>query len=54
MLKVRVLPADDRMNGWGRFLPLRLPRPPLTGSISADWVVVGAGFAGLAAARRLC
>lgn len=53
MLKIRVLPADDSANGWGRFLPQRQPAPPLRGAVSADWAVVGAGFAGLAAARRL-
>ena len=34
-------------------LPPRSPNPPLTDTVSPAWVVVGAGFAGLAAARRL-
>lgn len=51
--KIDLLPADDRTNGWSRILPRREPRPPLAGQVRADWVVVGAGFTGLAAARRL-
>ncbi|MEX2650033.1 MAG: FAD-binding oxidoreductase [Alphaproteobacteria bacterium] len=53
MPDVRLLPSDDATNGWSRILPRREPRPPLTGDVRADWAVVGAGFAGLAAARRL-
>ncbi|SIT38414.1 FAD dependent oxidoreductase [Paraburkholderia ribeironis] len=34
-------------------LPPRTPRPSLNGTISADIAVIGAGFAGLSAARRL-
>ena len=51
--EIRLLPADDATNGWSRILPPRPPRPPLEADIRADWVVAGAGFAGLAAARRL-
>src|SRR5690242_10786887 len=53
MPKIRVLPADDSTNAWSRILPTRKPKPSLQGHVRADWVVVGAGFAGLAAARRL-
>ncbi|MCP4329923.1 MAG: FAD-binding oxidoreductase [Alphaproteobacteria bacterium] len=53
MTKIAVLPADDATNGWSRILARRVPRPPLEREIHADYVVVGAGFAGLAAARRL-
>lgn len=51
--EIRLLPADDSTNGWSRILPPRPPTPPLVGDVRADWVVVGAGFAGLAACRRL-
>jgi len=34
-------------------LPAREPRPALKGDIKADWIVLGAGYAGVAAARRL-
>jgi NADPH-dependent 2,4-dienoyl-CoA reductase/sulfur reductase-like enzyme len=47
------LPADDTTNGWSRILPPRTPEAPLQGDLRADWVVVGAGLAGLAATRRL-
>ena len=53
MLRIDLLPQDDTSNGWSRILPRRDPKPPLAAEIRADWVVVGAGFAGLAAARRL-
>ena len=53
MLKIHRLPDDDNTNGWSRILKARTPKPPLEGDVRADWVVVGAGFAGLAAARRL-
>ena len=47
------LPRDDSTNGWSRILASRDPHPPLNEDTKADWVVVGGGFAGLAAARRL-
>ena len=53
MPKIDLLPSDDTTNGWSRILPPRAPKPALTDEVRADWVVVGAGFAGLAAARRL-
>ena len=52
-MKITHLPRNDRTNGWSRILPLRQPKPMLTSRETADWVVVGAGYAGLAAARRL-
>ncbi|MEM7170326.1 MAG: FAD-binding oxidoreductase [Pseudomonadota bacterium] len=53
MAKIEHLPKDDRTNGWSALLPPREPRPALQGDQRADWLVVGAGYAGLAAARRL-
>ena len=53
MTHIDLLPQDDSTNGWNNMLPPRSPNPPLTDTVSPDWVVVGAGFAGLAAARRL-
>lgn len=47
------IPKYDTTNGWAWNLPPRAPRPHLQGDIRADWIVVGAGWAGLAAARRL-
>ena len=53
MTHIDLLPQDDSSNGWNNILPPRNSNPPLTDTVSPDWVVVGAGFAGLAAARRL-
>ena len=52
-MAVKILPKEDATNGWSRILPPREPTPALRGDVRADWLVVGAGFAGLAAARRL-
>ena len=52
-MAVKILPKEDATNGWSRILPPREPTPALKGDVRADWLVVGAGFAGLAAARRL-
>lgn len=52
-MKINRLPKDDKTNGWSAILPERTPKPPLKGDIKADWLVLGAGYAGLAAARRL-
>jgi glycine/D-amino acid oxidase-like deaminating enzyme len=46
-------PVNDNSNGWSRILPPRIPKAPLKGAQTADWVVIGGGYAGLAAARRL-
>ena len=51
--RIDLLRANDGMNGWAAHLPPRDPRPHLTGDVRADWIVVGAGWTGLAAARRL-
>jgi choline dehydrogenase-like flavoprotein len=48
--QVSHLPVNDNSNGWR---PQRTPKASLEGSQTTDWVVIGAGFAGLAAARRL-
>ncbi|MGB5835605.1 MAG: FAD-dependent oxidoreductase [Albidovulum sp.] len=52
-MKVTRLPRDPGPAGWNRLLPDPAPAVPLEGSITADWLVIGAGFAGLAAAYRL-
>lgn len=48
-----LLPRNDSTNGWSRIIAPRLPNAPLTRDTTVDWVVVGGGLAGLAAARRL-
>ena len=51
--RIGLFPENDTTNGWAAHLPPRAPRPALAGDVAADWIVVGAGWAGLAAARRL-
>ncbi len=46
-------PADDNGCGWFHLSPQRQPRPAHQGRSEARWVVLGAGFTGLAAARQL-
>lgn len=53
MVSINRVPHVDNANGWSRTLPDRTPKAPLAGDITADWVVVGGGLAGLSAARRL-
>lgn len=53
MPTVTSLPADDATCGWFHLSPPRPPRPAHAGERQARWVVVGAGFTGLAAARQL-
>ncbi len=50
---IRHLPVNDNSNGWNRILDPRTPRPSLQRDHQCNWVVIGAGYAGLAAARRL-
>ena len=53
MVKINGLPRDPGPAAWDALLPLRATGPKLEEIISTDWLVVGAGFAGLAAAYRL-
>src|SRR5690554_8228020 len=53
MKHIKILPNNDKTNGWSLLSKPRTPNPALCQDISADWVVVGGGLAGLAAARRL-
>lgn len=53
MFVARKLPRHAGPSGWVQMLPPRKPYPALDGTVSADVVVIGAGFAGLAAARQL-
>ncbi|BFM03790.1 FAD-binding oxidoreductase [Psychrobacter alimentarius] len=47
------LPHDDDSCGWYSVLPPAAPIKKLIGSQKADYAIIGAGFAGLASARRL-
>ncbi len=52
-MKVSSFPCDPGVSGWNAILPKQSRYPELTDSLRCDWLVIGAGFAGLAAARRL-
>ncbi len=53
MTKVARLPKDPGPAAWNALLPPAAPAKVLEERITADWLVIGAGWAGLAAARRL-
>jgi glycine/D-amino acid oxidase-like deaminating enzyme len=52
-MRISPLPRDDRTNGWTALLPDAGSARRLFGDQQADYAVIGAGIAGLAAARRL-
>ena len=51
------LPRDPGVSGWQAILSAMGPngayQPPLEADTNCDWLIIGAGFAGLSAARRL-
>ncbi len=52
-MQVRRFPCDPGPAAWNELLPAGQQRAALKHAVTADWLVVGAGFAGLSAARRL-
>src|SRR5438128_183263 len=50
---IKRLPVDTGVSGWESISTRTAPVRMLDGSVSADWLIIGAGFAGLSAARRL-
>jgi glycine/D-amino acid oxidase-like deaminating enzyme len=50
---VKRLPAESGTSGWEALSRRCFPVRTLDGNVSADWLIIGAGFAGLSAARRL-
>ncbi len=50
---IRRLPVDTGTSGWLATASRTMPVTTLEGDVNADWLIVGAGFAGLSAARRL-
>lgn len=50
---VSYLPRYDDGNGWYNILPKQAAARELAGVEHADWLIIGAGYAGLSAARRL-
>ena len=53
MSRVTRLPRDPGPAAWNALLPPAPAPRVLEGNATADWLVIGAGWAGLAAARRL-
>ena len=53
MKRIKVFPKPDKGNGWENTLSARAPAAALATDVTADWLVIGAGYAGLGAARRL-
>ena len=53
IMKVTRQPFDPGPAAWNSILPEAPKYPQLDKNITADWVVIGAGFAGLSAAKRL-
>ncbi|MGO4622811.1 NAD(P)/FAD-dependent oxidoreductase [Ensifer sp. 2YAB10] len=47
------LPKNTGVSGWVAMLPPRQAKPRLEGQTTADVVIIGGGFAGLSAARRI-
>ncbi|GAA3066502.1 FAD-binding oxidoreductase [Rhizobium viscosum] len=50
---VKRLPVDTGISGWEAISQRRFPATVLDRDITADWLIIGGGFAGLSAARRL-
>ena len=52
-ITVRKLPVETGRSGWEAISTRAFAPRELQGDITADWLIIGAGFAGLSAARRL-
>jgi len=52
-MKITNLPVDPGLSGWTCLLPEPSPAKVLDSRITADFLIIGGGFAGMAAARRL-
>jgi glycine/D-amino acid oxidase-like deaminating enzyme len=50
---IKRLPVDTGVSGWAATSVRRAPLRELDGDTTADWLIIGGGFAGLSAARRL-
>ncbi|WP_162950279.1 NAD(P)/FAD-dependent oxidoreductase [Rhizobium jaguaris] len=53
VFKASRLPKQIGISAWVAMLPKRVERPALANAEKADVVIIGAGFAGLSAARRI-
>lgn len=50
---IKRLPVDTGVSGWEAVSERGFAAKALEGDITADWLIIGGGFAGLSAARRL-
>ncbi|MEI2302016.1 NAD(P)/FAD-dependent oxidoreductase [Ensifer sp. MJa1] len=50
---VKRLPVENGISGWEAISQRSFPVCCLDSHVNADWLIIGAGFAGLSAARRL-
>lgn len=50
---IKRLPIDTGVSGWEAISDRAFPAEALDQDMTADWLIIGAGFAGLSAARRL-
>ena len=48
------LPIDPGPAAWKEILPKQKRYPELNDNINTDWLIIGGGFAGLSAAKRIC
>lgn len=52
-IEVKRLPVEAGISGWEALHPRSTPLRALDTDVTANWLIIGAGFAGLSAARRL-
>ncbi len=53
MTSVSLIPHYDNNNGWHEILPSPAEPSVLTGDVTCDYLIIGAGYSGLAVTRRL-
>ena len=54
VIKAKRLPIDPGPPAWREILPQQKRYPDLENTASTDWLIIGGGFTGLSAAKRLC
>ena len=53
LYQAKAFPSECGGNGWKSISSVKKSFPKLEENIKADWLIVGAGFSGIAAAQRL-
>ena len=54
VISAKRLPKDPGPPAWKSILPDQKRYPILEDNILADWLIIGGGFTGLSAAKRIC